>query len=256
MATRNFRLIARLDVKNSNLIKGVNLEGLRIVGNPRESALKYYREGIDEIIYIDCVASLYGRNSLLQLVKETTQDVFVPITVGGGIRTLEDAQNALRSGADKISINTAAVRNPELLTKISKEFGRQALVASIEARKINEKNWEVLVENGRERTGLDVEDWARECEHLGAGELLLTSVDNEGTFRGFDIELVKSVASKVKIPVIASGGMGRVTDINHLVVETGVHAVAIAGVLHYGRVNIQSIRDHLMHSGINVRPNV
>ncbi len=255
MKKENFRLIARLDIKGPNLIKSVNLEGLRIVGNPNERALDYYLNGIDEIVYMDCVASLYGRNTLTGIIQDTAKNVFVPITVGGGVRTIQDAREILRSGADKIAVNTAAVLDPKLIKMLSHEFGSQCVVISIEAKRSNSDGWEVLVENGRERTGRSVIDWARECESLGAGEILLTSVDKEGTFQGFDEELNNKVSSAVDIPVIASGGMGRVQDVIELERNSQVRGVAMAGVLHYNKLSLLEIREQLIAAEVNVRKN-
>ncbi len=204
----NVRLIARLDVKGSSVIKGVHLEGLRKVGDPNELARKYYEEGIDEIIYMDSVASLYGRNSLLEIVRRATEEVFIPITVGGGIRSIEDTREVLRAGADKIAINTAAIKRPALVREISQKFGSQCMVLSIEAKKVGESRWEAYCDNGREKTGQDAVEWACRGYELGAGEILLTSVDQEGTAKGFDCELIRSIVGRVPIPVIASGGMG------------------------------------------------
>jgi len=184
---KNIRLIARLDIKGPNLIKGINLEGLRIIGSPNEYALRYYLQGADELIYMDCVASLYGRNHLSEIIKAAAHDIFVPITVGGGIRSVDDATKILRAGADKLAINTAAVATPGLITEISRRFGSQCMVLSIEAKQVGQDRWEVYTDNGRERTGLDVVEWAKLGVSMGAGEILLTSVDKEGTRKGFDV---------------------------------------------------------------------
>ena len=251
MAT--LRMIARLDVKGPNLIKGVQLEGLRVVGDPHEYARKYYLGGIDEILYMDVVASLYNRNSLIDVVRRTVKDIFVPITVGGGIRSLDDAREMLRSGADKVAINTAATKRPEIITEMSRRFGTQCMVLSIEAMRKGEKRWEAYTDNGREPTGLDVVEWARKGAALGAGEILLTSVDREGRRQGFDVELVRAVAGAVPIPVIASGGMGCLDHLVDVVEQGGASAVAMADVLHYGRIDLRDIRAHARHNGIGVR---
>jgi len=248
----NVRLIARLDVKGPNLIKGVHLEGLRVVGNPGENARRYYEDGADELIYMDIVASLYGRNSLLDIVRQTAQDVFVPLTVGGGIRSVDDAHELLRAGADKVAINTAAVRRPELITEISRRFGSQCMVLSIEAKRIADGKWEAYTDNGRERTGLDVMRWAVQGVELGAGEILLTSVDQEGTRKGFDVELVQAVATVLPVPVIASGGMGSVDNLVQVVKIGHADAVAMADVLHYRRMTLGSIRDQARAAGVRV----
>lgn len=250
---KNIRLIARLDVKGENLVKGIQLEGLRKLGNPNEFAKKYYDQGVDEIIYMDIVASLYNRNSLTEIVKKTTNDVFIPITVGGGIRSIEDAQKILRCGADKVAINTAAIKKPELITEISSKFGSQCMVLSIEAKKIGEGKWEAYYDNGREKTGVDVIEWAKKGYELGAGEILLTSVDMEGTKKGFDYELVSAVSEAVPIPVIASGGMGKVDDMKKVIVEAKADAVSIASVLHYEELDIHTLKEEAMKAEINVR---
>ena len=253
MNQENFRIIARLDIKGANLIKSVNLEGLRVIGDPNTHATEYYKDGIDEIIYIDCVASLYGRNQLVDLLKKTAKDVFVPITAGGGIRTLNDARELLRNGADKIAINTAAVDNPDLITKLAREFGSQCVVSYIEAKKNENLGWEVFVENGRQRTYKDVLNWAVECANLGAGEILLTSIDKEGTSTGFDLELCSKVSSATEIPVIASGGMGRVQDLVDLKNSSAVSGAAIADVLHYRKLTVEQIKAEMVKNRIQVR---
>ncbi len=250
---QNIRLIARLDIKGPNLIKGINLEGLRIIGSPNEYAKKYYQQGIDELIYMDCVASLYGRNHLSDLVINASKDIFVPITVGGGIRSTEDALKILRSGADKVAINTAAVSNPKLLTEIAMLFGSQCVVLSIEAKNIGTDKWEVYVDNGREKTGKDVLEWAEEAVSLGAGEILLTSVDKEGTRKGFDIDLLNTISNKVSVPLIASGGMGHPEDLIQAVNLGKVDAVAMADIIHYERYGINEIRNKARENKINVR---
>lgn len=249
----NIRIIARLDIKGPNLIKGVHLEGLRVIGPPGERALRYYQEGIDELIYMDCVASLYGRNHLADIIKRAAEDIFVPLTVGGGIRSVSDATEILRSGADKVAINTGAVANPALITEVSRRFGSQCMVLSIEAKQIGPDRWEVLTDNGRERTGLDVIEWARRGVSLGAGEVLLTSVDREGTRKGFDVALVRAVAQEVSVPVIASGGMGSREDFVQVVRDGGADAVAMADVLHYDRLTVPDVRSFARQNGLNVR---
>jgi len=250
---RKTRLIARLDIKGPNLIKGIHLEGLRVIGSPNEHALRYYQQGADELIYMDCVASLYGRNSLGDIVQSAAQNVFVPMTVGGGIRSVEDATHLLRCGADKVAINTAAVTNPKLITDIARRFGSQCMVLSIEAIKVSEGKWEAYYDNGREKTGIDVLEWAKVGCKLGAGEILLTSVDMEGTARGFDIELVKAISSAVPIPVIASGGMGSIDDFVKVINDGHADAVAMANVLHYNKMTVQEVRDQAMSRNVNVR---
>jgi cyclase len=249
----NTRIIARLDIKGPNLIKGIHLEGLRVIGSPNEFALKYYDQGADELIYMDCVASLYGRNSLVEIIKNAAKNIFIPMTVGGGIRTIEDVTEILRSGADKVAINTGAVANPRLITEVARMFGSQSMVLSIEAKQVSQDNWEVYTENGREKTGLNVVEWAKVSVANGCGEILLTSVDREGTRKGFDVELVLAVSSEVNVPVIASGGMGKADDLLSVVIDGGATAVAMADILHYGRASIGEIRDVAEKAGLEVR---
>lgn len=250
---RSIRLIARLDVKAPNLIKGVQLEGLRVIGSPGEHAVRYYEQGADELIYMDCVASLYGRNSLGDLVRETARNVFVPITVGGGIRSVEDATYLLRCGADKVAINTAAVSNPQLITHISRRFGSQCMVLSVEAKQSGPGRWEVLTDYGRERTGLDVVTWVKQGVALGAGEVLLTSVDREGTRKGFDVALVRALTQELSVPVVASGGMGKPEDLVEVVKRGEADAVAMADILHYKRATVGDVRRVAEAAGIDVR---
>lgn len=249
----NCRLIGRLDIKGPNLIKGIHLEGLRIIGDPQVRAFQYYKEGIDEIIYIDSVASLYGRNNLTDIIKYTAENIFIPMTVGGGLRSLQDVEDMLRSGADKIAINTAAIHNPKIITEISNTFGAQCVVVNIEAKKQLDGSWEAYSDNGRERTGKKVLEWARQVEDLGAGEILLTSVDREGTRTGFDLELVKNVSALVNIPVIASGGMGKLQDIIDVVQYGQADAVAVADSLHYDKYTIREIKEFAVNAGIQMR---
>lgn len=250
---RNTRLIARLDVKGENLIKGVHLEGLRVIGSPNEHARRYYEQGADELIYIDSVASLYGRNSLDHIVERTTEDVFIPLTVGGGIRSIDDVQRLLRCGADKVAVNTAAIANPRLITDIALNFGSQCMVLSVEAKRSRSNTWEAFTDNGREGTGLDVVEWVKRGVQLGAGEVLLTSVDQEGTRMGFDVALVRAVTAEVAVPVIASGGMGKPEDIIAVVQEGEADAVAMADILHYARATVGDIRAVARRAGISVR---
>lgn len=251
---RSIRLIPRLDVKGSNLIKGIHLEGLRKIGNPNEYARMYYAQGADEIIYMDIVASLYGRNNLLDIVKETVKDVFVPITVGGGIRSTEDVRQILLAGADKVAINTAAIQNPKLITEIANQFGSQCIVLSVEAKRTSGNSWEAYTDNGREKTGRDVLQWVKEATDLGVGEIFVTSVDQEGTRKGYDWDLMKSVSKLVTIPVIASGGLGSKEDLVRVVQECEVDAVAVASLLHYKELTVGDLRDAAVAADIRVRP--
>lgn len=250
---RNIRLIARLDIKGANLIKGIHLDGLRVIGSPSEHSLRYYRQGIDEIVYLDCVASLYGRNHLCDIVSAAAKDIFVPMTVGGGIRSVADAFQILRAGADKVAVNTAAVADPSLITEIARQFGSQCMVLSVEAKQIGPERWEAFTNNGRERSGLDVIEWVKLGVSLGAGEILLTSVDREGTRKGFDIPLVRAVSSEVSVPIIASGGMGKPEDLLGVVSEGGADGVAMADIIHYKRAEIWEIRAVAQAAGLGVR---
>lgn len=252
-AMNNLRIIPRLDIKGPNLIKGIRLEGLRVMGDPHAFALKYYEAGADELIYMDIVASLYGRNNLSDIISRAADQVFIPITVGGGIRSVDDARHILRSGADKVAINTAAVSRPELISEVARHFGSQAMVLSIEAKKVAEGRWEAYTDNGRERTGLDVVEWASQAVQRGAGEILLTSVDNEGTRKGFETELIQRVRDAVTVPVIASGGMGSLDHFTEAATQGGADAIAMADCLHYGRLSVQDIREHALGAGLSVR---
>jgi imidazole glycerol-phosphate synthase subunit HisF len=245
------RIIARLDIKLSRLIKGIHLEGWRYLGAPKPFFLDYYAQGIDEILYIDAVASLYSRNSLKELVSETTHNVFVPITVGGGIRTLEDAYEMLRSGADKIAINTGAVKNPDLINQVANKFGSQCMVLSVQAKRNSNKRWDVYYDSGREKTERDVITWVKEAVDRGAGEILLTSVDQDGTGKGFDIELAQELTAIIDVPVIASGGFG--TPADFVKVSPYVDAVAIAKQLHFKKVTVADIKNEAKLNNVDVR---
>ncbi len=251
---RDVRVIARLDVKGPNVIKGVQLEGLRVVGKPSELALRYYEQGADEILYLDVVASLYGRDNLVQILESASRGIFVPLTAGGGVRNLADIEALLRAGADKVAINTAATKDPELIRSASRRFGSQCIVVSIEAKRIGDERWEAYTDNGRERTGLDAIEWSRRAVELGAGEILLTSVDREGTRRGYAVELTRRVATGLPVPLIASGGAGTIPHVASVIREGGADAVAVAAVLHYGTFPLSRIKSELAGLGIGVRP--
>lgn len=230
---KNIRIIARLDIKGPNLVKGLHLEGLRVLGKPEQFARYYYEAGADELIYMDVVASLYNRNSLHGIIEKTAREIFIPLTVGGGLRTLEDIRDVLRAGADKVSLNTAALKNPNIISEASRRFGSSTIVVAIEAIKQPNGSYLAYTDNGREYTGLEVVEWAKQIEQLGAGEIMLTSVDREGTGQGFDIELTRTVADSVSIPVIAHGGAGKVDHVREVLLKTEVNAVAISSILHY-----------------------
>ena len=249
----NVRLIARLDIKGPNLIKGVHLEGLRVIGDPQEYARRYYEQGADELIYMDIVASLYGRSKLTEIVRRAAHEVFVPMTVGGGVRSVDDVRDLLRAGADKVAINSAAVRRPELVTEVSRRFGSQCVVLSIEAKQQTPGHWEVYTDCGRERSGIDALQWARLGVQLGAGEILVTSIDREGTRKGFDLALVRSIADAVSVPVIASGGYGEPHHLLDVLRQGTADAVAVADALHYGRTTLSELRECAHHGGFSVR---
>lgn len=234
---KNIRIISRLDIKGPNVVKGIHLEGLRVVGSPRDFAEFYYQSGIDELLYMDVVASLYNRNSLKEIVESTAENIFIPLTIGGGLRSIDDISLALRSGADKVCLNTAAIRNPNLIRQASEKFGSSTIMIAIEAIKQEGGSYEAFIDCGREFTGKEVVEWAQEAERCGAGEILITSVDREGTGLGFDIDLVKSITQNVSIPVIAHGGAGNMNDVKNLIENTNVDAVALASVLHYSAIN-------------------
>lgn len=250
---RFVRIIPRLDIKGPNVIKGVHLECLRVVGDPQAMATSYYENGADELIFMDVVASLYGRNNLLDIVERAAQNIFIPLTVGGGIRSLQDIKSLLRAGADKVAINTYATEHPEFITAAAQAFGSQCIVGSIEAQKTGENTWEAFTNNGREATGLDAIAWAKRLEALGAGELLVTSIDQEGTGRGYDMELMGQIAPAVSIPVIACGGAGRPQDIIDVIEKSQADAVACAHIFHYKKHSIQEIKEALKKEGIGVR---
>jgi cyclase len=250
---RNVRVIARLDIKGEYVINTIHLEGLRKVGAPNDLAITYYEAGADEILIIDQVASLYQRSHLSDLTQQFSRDIFVPLTVGGGISSVNDARRLLRSGADKIAINSAAVRRPQLITELSQEFGAQCVVISIQAKKNFDFKWEVYTDGGRERTGIDVLEWSKAAVEYGAGEVLVTSIDQEGTRKGFDKALVSAVSNSVSVPVIASGGMGTPSHAVEMLKTSQCEAVSIADFLHARRGTIADVKKHLLESGFVVR---
>jgi imidazole glycerol-phosphate synthase subunit HisF len=246
------RVIACLDVQNGRVVKGTSFVNLRDAGDPVVLAERYEAQGADEIVYLDISATDEGRGTLLDLVRRTAERLFIPLTVGGGMRTVEDIANALRAGADKTAINSAAVRCPELLTQAASRFGSQCVVASIDALRKG-ASWEVYVNGGREPTGLDAIDWAVRCAELGAGEILLTSIDRDGARSGYDIELVSRVARAVTVPVVASGGAGSARDVADAFIRGGADAALLAGVLHDGTTDIRSVKSALRAASIPVR---
>jgi cyclase len=245
----NKRIIARLDIKGPNLVKGIHLEGLRVLGKPELFARYYYEAGADEMMYVDVVASLYNRNSLHDIVTRTAKEIFIPLTVAGGIRTLDDIRDILRAGADKVSLNTTAIKRPEIIKEASRKFGSSTIVVTIEAIKQPDGRYISYTDNGREYTGIEVLRWATMVEALGAGEIVITSVDREGTGLGFDLELTKMVAETVSIPVIAHGGAGSLEDIKSVIKTGKADAVAVASMLHYEFISKKGINGDYKKEG-------
>lgn len=254
--TEKLRVIARLDVKDENLVKGIQYEGLRKLGDPHDFALRYYREGVDELLYLDTVASLYERNNLGNILRRATEDVFIPITAGGGLRSVEDVGSVLKAGADKAAINTAALRDPALITRVARAYGSQCMVLSVQAKRRDkdrpEAGWEAYYDNGREHSGRDALEWVREAVSLGAGEILLTSVDREGFRRGMDWELIAAVTALAGVPVVAAGGVSGADDVVRAA-RCGADAVAVGSILHYGTSDVPQIKQALQKVGIGVR---
>jgi len=247
------RIIPCLDVKDGKVVKGIHFENLKIAGDPVENASFYSKEGADEIVFLDISATIEGRKTMVEVVKRVAEVVFIPLTVGGGINSIDDIEKLLSNGADKISINTAAVKNPKIIEESAKKFGSQCIVIAIDAKKIGESKWEVYIESGKKPTGIDVIEWAKKVEDLGAGEILLTSIDRDGTQDGYDIELTKSVSENVNIPVIASGGAGKLEHLYDAIVYGKASAVLIASLLHFRILTIPQIKSYLKERGIEVR---
>lgn len=245
----NVRIIPRLDIKGPNLVKGIHMEGLRVLGKPETFARYYYEMGADELMYVDIVASLYNRNSLHDIVTRTAKEIFIPLTVAGGIRTLEDIRDVLRAGADKVSLNTAALKTPDIIRKASRKFGSSTIVVTIEAIKQPDGAYLAYMNNGREFTGMEVLQWARQLEELGAGEIVVTSVDREGTGSGYDIELTKMVAEAVSIPVVAHGGAGTLENIRLVIKDGKASAVALASALHYEVIKNMEMKGNYRKEG-------
>jgi cyclase len=243
---KTVRIIPRLDIKGPNLVKGIHLEGLRVLGKPSDFAQYYYEQGADEILFMDVVASLYERNSLHDIITETAKSLFIPLTVGGGLRTIDDIKQVLRAGADKIVLNTAAIKDPQFIKKAASIFGSSTIVIAIEAIKQSDGKYLAYTDNAREYTGIDAIDWAKKVEDLGAGEVLITCVDKEGTGKGYDIELIQTISKNASIPVIAHGGAGCKEDIIEIFEKTEIDALSIASILHY---------EFLEHSSSSVNTN-
>ncbi|HTK52748.1 MAG TPA: imidazole glycerol phosphate synthase subunit HisF [Gemmatimonadaceae bacterium] len=250
MVTR--RLIVCLDVKGGRVVKGVRFESLRDVGDPVELARRYEADGADEVVYLDISASFEERSTLLDLARRTAERLFIPLTIGGGIRSANDVARALRAGADKVGVNTAAVESPEILTECAVRFGSQCVVASIDAKRHGE-SWLVYTRGGRRPTSLDAVMWARECVQRGAGELLVTSIDRDGSRTGYELELTAAIADAVAVPVVASGGAGSASDVCDALVRGHADAALVAGILHEGVTTVQQIKKEMAHHGIPVR---
>ncbi len=250
MVTR--RLIVCLDVKGGRVVKGVQFESLRDVGDPVELARRYETDGADEVVYLDISASFEERSTLLDLARRTAERLFIPLTIGGGIRSANDVARALRAGADKVGVNTAAVESPEILTECAVRFGSQCVVASIDAKRHGE-SWLVYTRGGRTPTSLDAVTWARECVRRGAGELLVTSIDRDGARTGYDLELTAAIVNAVDVPVVASGGAGSASDVCDALVRGHADAALVAGILHEGVTTVRHIKTEMAHHGIPVR---
>jgi cyclase len=250
---KTVRVIPCLDVDAGRVVKGVNFVALRDAGDPTELAARYDAEGADEVVFLDISASHEGRDTMVEVVERTASKVFIPLTVGGGVRQVSDARRLLRAGADKVAVNTAAVERPVLISEIAAELGSQCAVVAIDARRRPDGGFEVFTHGGRRPTGWDAVTWARICERLGAGELLVTSMDRDGTEQGFDLELTSAISEACRIPVIASGGVG---TLDHLVegARAGADAVLAASIFHYGQFRISDAKTHLAGHGIAVRP--
>ena len=233
MYKRNIRVIPRLDIKGLNLVKGIHLEGLKILGNPSEFSKFYYSNGADELLYMDAVASLYGRNSLCDVIENTVKEIFIPLTVGGGLRSIDDISTVLLCGADKVAINTEAINRPEFISEAVKKFGSSTIMIEIQTKKQLNGDYVAFTDNGRNNSGLDAVEWAIQVENFGAGEILITSIDNDGTGKGFDIDIIKQISESVSIPVIAGGGAGNVNHVIELVGKTEINGVGLASLLHY-----------------------
>lgn len=247
------RIIPCLDVKDGRVVKGVNFVGLRDAGDPVELAAHYSAMGADEIVFLDITATHEGRKTVVDMLRRTAERVFVPLAVGGGIRSVDDFTELLRAGADKISVNSAAVRDPELISRAAEKFGSQCVVVAIDGKRREDCGFEVVINGGRVWTGLDVVEWAKKAESLGAGEILLTSMDADGTKAGFDIEMTKAVCDAVNIPVIASGGCGSLEHFAEAFTEAGADAALAASLFHYGELTVSQVKDYLRGRDIPVR---
>ena len=247
------RIIPCLDVRDGKVVKGVNFVGIREVGEPVECAMEYERQGADEICFLDITATHEGRHTMVDVVKKTAEHVFIPLTVGGGIGSVEDFREILRAGADKVSVNSAAVKNPELISQAAEIFGSQCVVVAIDAKRDEKGQFHVVIHGGRKDTGLDVAEWAKKCQELGAGEILLTSMDTDGCKRGFDLELLQAVCRVVNIPVIASGGCGKLEHFSQVFEETETDAALAASLFHFRELTVKEVKEHMAEHKIPVR---
>ncbi|MBR6342480.1 MAG: imidazole glycerol phosphate synthase subunit HisF [Selenomonadaceae bacterium] len=247
------RIIPCLDVKDGRVVKGTNFVGLRDAGDPVELAARYDMERADELVLLDITASHEKRNTMVQVVSDCASQVFIPFTVGGGIRTAEDMRAMLKSGADKISLNTAAIQHPEIIREGAERFGRQCIVLAVDARRSGDHKWEIYTHGGRKPTGIDCLEWVKRGVELGAGEILLTSMDADGTKDGYDIPLTRAVSEAVDVPVIASGGAGELSHFYEVLTEGKADAVLAASVFHYGRFTVREVKEYLKSHGVEVR---
>lgn len=247
------RIIPCLDVRDGKVVKGVNFVGIKEVGDPVECAIEYDRQGADEICFLDITATHEGRKTMVDVVRNTARHVFVPLTVGGGIGSVEDFREILRAGADKVSVNSAAVKDPELIAQAAKMFGSQCVVAAIDARRDKDGVFRVVVHGGRKETPLEAVAWAKRCQELGAGEILLTSMDTDGCRDGFDLELTQAVSQAVSIPVIASGGCGKLEHFSQVFEQTGADAALAASLFHFRELTVEQVKEHLREHDIPVR---
>lgn len=234
---KNIRIIPKLEIKNNNLVKGINLEGLRVIGNPISFINEYYLNGADEIIIQDVVASLYGTNCLFDIISKISKKIFIPTTVGGGIKTIEDISQVLKYGADKVCINTAAINNPEFISEAANHFGSSSITVLIEAKKLEKSIYYAYYNSGRDNSGINVIAWSKQVEKLGAGEILLTSIDNDGTGNGFDYQIIKDILNVTNIPLIVSGGAGNLNHILELINNYDIDGVALSSIIHYSLIN-------------------
>lgn len=250
---RKIRIIPRLDIKGPNVVKGIHCEGLRVVGNPTDLASKYYRDGADELLCMDIVASLYQRNFDFDLLRSLADGIFIPITVGGGIRSINDINNALRAGADKVAINTHALKNPLLLKEASEKFGSQCIVLSVEAKRKPDSSWEAYTDGGRERTGINAIEWAKKALKLGIGEIVITSIDNDGTRKGYDIELIEKISLFSTVPIVVYGGASDPESFFDILKKCRPEGLSAASIFHYKEFSIKNIKKYLSAKKLPIR---